>query len=268
MNEATPTEQPMAEEEALPSPPLLTLNGVSVQYGRTEVLTDIGFKVHAGDYIGIAGPNGSGKTTLMKAILGLLPLSSGNIQHGNSDSGSVHGRIGYLPQKAFSADRLFPAEVREIVAMGRLAGKRGFRFLNSLDREAVEAMLQKLNLSDLRNRRIGSLSGGQQQRVLLARALVGNPSILLLDEPTSALDPKVREEFYDILGRLNQEDRTTILLVSHDMGSIGKYTQKLLYLDRQILFFGSWEEFCRSSDMSALFGTLSQHNFCWRHTHA
>lgn len=247
--------------------PVISVRHLSVSYGRTEVLSDISFDVAQGDYIGIAGPNGSGKTTLMKAVLGLLPLSGGTIVHGSGAGNGVTGRIGYLPQKAFAADSFFPAEVREIVSMGRLAGKKGLRLLNREDREAVDAILEKLNLMDLRNRRIGSLSGGQQQRVLLARALVGNPGVLLLDEPTSALDPRVREEFYDILSRLNRDDGTTILLVSHDMGSIGKYSRKLLYLDRQILFYDTWEAFCHSSDMSALFGTLSQHNFCWRHTH-
>lgn len=247
--------------------PMLSVRNITVRYGRNDVLTDLSFDVAAGDYIGIAGPNGSGKTTLMKAILGLLPLSGGSISHQDGQAAGLEGRIGYLPQKVFTADRYFPAEVREIVAMGRLAGKKGLRLFNRSDREAVDAILEKLNLIELRYRRIGSLSGGQQQRVLLARALVGQPSILLLDEPTSALDPKVREEFYEILARLNKEDGTTILLVSHDMGSIGKYTKRLLYLDRQILFYGTWEEFCHSQDMTALFGTLSQHNFCWRHTH-
>lgn len=248
-------------------PTVLSVQDIAVRYGKTDVLANISFDVAEGDYIGIAGPNGSGKTTLMKAILGLLPLQAGTIVHAAGMATGIGGHIGYLPQKAFSTDRYFPAEVREIVAMGRLAGKRGLRLLNRADREAVDTILEKLNLSDLRNRRIGNLSGGQQQRVLLARALVGNPTALLLDEPTSALDPKVREEFYDILARLNQEDGTTILLVSHDMGSIGKYTKKLLYLDREILFYGTWEDFCKSSDMTDLFGTLSQHNFCWRHTH-
>ena len=246
---------------------VLSVQNITVRYGKTDVLSNISFDVSEGDYIGIAGPNGSGKTTLMKAILGLLPLQAGNIVHAKGMAAGIGGHIGYLPQKAFSTDRYFPAEVREIVAMGRLAGKQGLRLLSRADRDAVDAILEKLNLTELRNRRIGNLSGGQQQRVLLARALVGNPTALLLDEPTSALDPKVREEFYDILARLNREDGTTILLVSHDMGSIGKYTKKLLYLDREILFFGTWEDFCKSSDMSDLFGTLSQHNFCWRHTH-
>ena len=247
--------------------PVLSVEGIAVRYGRNEVLSDLSFTVEQGDYVGIAGPNGSGKTTLMKAILGLLPLAGGAIAHGDGHETGIGGRIGYLPQKVFTADRFFPAEVREIVAMGRLAGKSGLRLLNRTDREAVDRILEKLSLTELRNRRIGSLSGGQQQRVLLARALVGNPTVLLLDEPTSALDPKVREEFYDILARLNREDGTTILLVSHDMGSIGKYTKRLLYLDRQILFYGTWDEFCMSPDMTALFGTMSQHNFCWRHTH-
>ncbi len=267
MSEMVSTPMPEAGQPRISPTPLVSVRNIAVRYGRNEVLSDLSFDVAPGDYIGIAGPNGSGKTTLIKAMLGLLPLTAGTISHGDGAAVSLDGRIGYLPQKVFADDGFFPAEVREIVSMGRLAGKKGLRLLNRSDRDAVDAMLDKLNLADLRNRRIGSLSGGQQQRVLLARALVGNPVFLLLDEPTSALDPKVRDEFYDILSRLNREDGTTILLVSHDMGSIGRYTRKLMYLDRQILFFDTWEAFCHSPDMTALFGTLSQHNFCWRHPH-
>lgn len=95
--------------------------------------------------------------------------------------------------------------------------------------------------------------------------MANSPRLLVLDEPTSALDPKIREEFYELLGRLNEQDDVTILLVSHDMASIGKYTKKLLYLDRRIVFYGSYDIFCKSEDMGVYFGPLSQHQFCWRH---
>ncbi len=97
--------------------------------------------------------------------------------------------------------------------------------------------------------------------------MVNNPEVLILDEPTSALDPKVREDFYDLLRKLNEEEQTTILLVSHDVGSIGKYTNKMLYLDQRLVFFGDYENFCKSEDMTDYFGFQSQHKMCWRHGH-
>ncbi|WP_010243927.1 metal ABC transporter ATP-binding protein [Acetivibrio cellulolyticus] len=242
---------------------ILKVEKLSMRYGKTEVLTDINFDVEEGDYIGVVGPNGSGKTTLMKGLLGLLPPGSGKIEYNKSILGSSFP--GYLPQKTVSNDKLFPAKVKEIVSLGLLANKRYPRFISSGDNERIMAVLEKLKISELKDRKIGNLSGGQQQRVLLARALVNNPKMLILDEPTSALDPQIREELYEIIRTLNAEDKVTVLLVSHDVGSIGKYTKKMLYLDRRMVFFGSYAEFCKSKDMTEYFGFFAQHHFCWRH---
>ena len=242
---------------------LLDIKNVVLKYGRYEVLSETSFSVEQGDYIGIVGPNGSGKTTLMKAILGLHPLFGGAIFLNSEIKNSRF--IGYLPQKAITNDRLFPAKVSEIVSMGLLAQKKEPKLITRQDNAKIDIVLEKLKISDLKDKKIGNLSGGQQQRVLLARAMVGSPKLLILDEPTSALDPKIREEFYNILYELNVNDGVTILLVSHDMGSIGKYTKKLLYLDRRLVFYGSYDAFCNSSDMTQYFGHHSQHQFCWRH---
>ena len=243
----------------------VVVSGLTLRYGKHEVFRDIDFVVEEGDYIGIAGPNGSGKTSLLKALLGIIPPASGSISFPGMRAGS-HS-VGYLPQKAIQSDVLFPAEVREVVSLGLLAGKSGPRFFTPADHKRVDTVLSKLGVGDLAGKKIGSLSGGQQQRVLLARAMVNNPRLLVLDEPTSALDPQIREEFYALLGRLNSEDGVTILLVSHDMSSIGKYTKKLLYMDRRIVFYGTYEEFCGSKEMGEYFGPISQHQFCWRHGH-
>ncbi|NJD04361.1 MAG: metal ABC transporter ATP-binding protein [Ruminiclostridium sp.] len=242
---------------------ILSVENLTLKYGRHEVLSNISFTAEVGDYIGIVGPNGSGKTTLLKAILGLHPFSEGKIRFNN---GSKDGRFaGYLPQKAVASDRIFPATVREIVSIGLLARKKDPKFISKGDYIKIDAILDKLEISDLKRKKMGNLSGGQQQRVLLARALVSSPELLILDEPASALDPKIREDFYGILKDLNEKEGVTILLVSHDMASIGQYTKKMLYLDRRLVFFGSYEEFCKSPDMTVYFGHLSQHQFCWRH---
>jgi len=220
---------------------LVTVENVSLHYGRHEVLSTTSFTVEQGDYISVVGPNGSGKTTLMKAILGLHPVSEGKIEFRADIRDSRF--IGYLPQKAITSDRLFPAKVSEIVSMGLLALKKEPRFFTPRDVLLTDAILEKLKISDLRDKRVGNLSGGQQQRVLLARAMVASPQLLILDEPTSALDPEMREEFFSILGDLNGRDGVTILLVSHDMGSAGRYTKNMLYLDRRVVFYGTHEEF-------------------------
>ncbi len=242
---------------------ILRVKNLTMKYGKYEVLSNINFDVKEGDYIGIVGPNGSGKTTLMKGLLGLLPSYEGNIDYSKEIEGSKD--IGYLPQRAITNDSLFPAKVKEIVAIGLLRNKRFPKFFTKEDYKKVERVLKKLKIEDLKDKKIGSLSGGQQQRVLLARAMVGSPRILILDEPTSALDPKIREEFYGLIKELNRNERVTILLVSHDISSIGKYTSKMLYLDRRLVFYGSYDEFCNSKEMTEYFGYFSQHQFCWRH---
>ena len=242
---------------------LLEVKNVSVSYGKFLAVTDVTFNVSAGDYIGVVGPNGSGKTTLMKAILGLLPVSDGSIRFlMNSNKGNM---LGYVPQKNSGNDNYFPATVREIVSTGFLSSKRGLKFMTENDHMKVHSILEKLHIVDLCGKKIGSLSGGQYQRVLLARALVNEPKLLILDEPTSALDPLIRDELYTLLTELNSSPGITILLVSHDIGSIGKYTKKMLYLDNSLVFYGSYSEFCGSDTMTKYFGYEAQHRICWRH---
>lgn len=242
---------------------LLEIKNVSVKYGKFEAIKNVSFTVEQGDYIGIAGPNGSGKTTLIKAILGILPVSEGHIRFlKEKENGNF---IGYVPQKNSASETYFPATVKEIVSTGLLSSKRGIKIISKIDYARVDAILDKLHILELRDKNIGSLSGGQYQRVLLARALVNEPGLIILDEPTSALDPLIRDELYSLLGELNSGSGITILLVSHDIGSIGKYTKKMLYLDTSLVFFGNYSDFCGSEAMTGYFGYEAQHRICWRH---
>lgn len=237
---------------------ILEIKNLSVSYGKNKILEKISFDIKDGEYIGIVGPNGSGKSTLIKAIAGILPYE-GEIKLNEKI------KIGYLQQNIITGDKLFPAKVREIVGMGLLAEKKFPKRFNLKDKKKIESVLEKLNILELKENKMSNLSGGQQQRVLLARALISNPNILILDEPTSALDPKIRNEFYDVLKKIHIEENVTVLFVSHDIGSIGKYTNKMMYLDRKLVFFGTYDEFCKSKNMTEYFGFISQHQFCWRH---
>jgi zinc transport system ATP-binding protein len=102
--------------------------------------------------------------------------------------------------------------------------------------------------------------------VLLARALVSKPEFLILDAPTTALDPETRDTFFSTLKALNQDSGVTIIIVTHDIADIGKYASKLLYLDKRVVFYGSFEDFCSSPDMASYFGEFAQHLICHRHT--
>ncbi|WP_298438442.1 ABC transporter ATP-binding protein [Geobacter sp.] len=246
---------------------VVAVNGVSLAYHGAEALRDVTFEVAAGDYVGVVGPNGSGKSTLIRCILGLVRPDRGTVTlFGTGLSRfSAWQRVGYLPQGLQHFNPHFPATVAEVVALGLLAGRQFPRRAARGDAGAVERVLELMGIGPIRDRLVGELSGGLRQRVLLARALVNEPELLVLDEPTTALDPETRESFYEIIRDLNRSRGTTVILVTHDSGSIGRYASRLLYLDKRVVFYGGFDSFCGSPEMSDFFGIHSQHLICHRH---
>ncbi|MHB8057638.1 MAG: metal ABC transporter ATP-binding protein [Desulfuromonadaceae bacterium] len=240
---------------------------LSCSYREGRVLEDISFRVERGDYVGIVGPNGSGKSTLVKALLGLVTISKGSALLFGTPLASFRDwhKVGYLPQSLHLVNPVFPATVHETVGLGLLSLKRFPKRLNRSDTQKIDMTLEELGVSDLKHKLIGELSGGQLQRVLLARAIVNDPELLVLDEPTAALDPETRGRFYAMIAEINRSRGVTVLLVTHDSGAIGEHASKMLYLDKKILFYGSFDEFCCSPEMSSLFGEHSQHLMCHRH---
>jgi zinc transport system ATP-binding protein len=236
-------------------------------YREGRVLEDISFQVLRGDYVGIVGPNGSGKSTLVKSLLGLVDICDGGASLFGSPLSEFRDwrRVGYLPQSLHLVNPVFPATVHETVGLGLLSLKRFPKRLNNDDRVKIDETLEELGIYDLKPKLIGELSGGQLQRVLLARAIVNDPELLVLDEPTAALDPETRERFYTMIDDINRTRGVTVMLVTHDSGAIGQHASKMLYLDKKMLFYGSFEEFCHSPEMSSMFGEHSQHLMCHRH---
>ncbi len=242
---------------------VLRVENLSFRYNSAEVLSGVNFTMGAGDYVGLVGPNGSGKTTLLKNILHITPPTTGEVfLFGiTARSFSQWHKIGFLPQKADSLHPNFPATVKEVVEMGLAVRPVKNRS------ELLQRALAKLNIVNLKDRLIGELSGGQKQRVLLARSIVNEPQLLILDEPATALDPESRDNFFSLLDIFNKQDGVAIILVTHDLGSVGSYASKLLYLDRRPLFYGSFDSFCQSESMTSYFGSSSQHIICHQHNH-
>lgn len=220
----------------------ITCKNASLGYETGVVVRDLNFVISEGDYLCILGENGSGKSTLIKALLGLKPQLSGEIIFSEAIG---KNEIGYLPQQTI-VQRDFPASVQEIVQSGCM-NRCGLRpFYNKQEKQLALDMMQKLEITHLAKRCYRELSGGQQQRVLLARALCAARKMLLLDEPVTGLDPKAANEMYELIARLNREDKITIIMVSHDMNAAVKYASHILHIGGKQLFFGEKENYLQS----------------------
>lgn len=245
---------------------VVSVKNLSVKYNTSDVFNDISFEIALADYIALVGPNGSGKSTLIKSILGLLKPVKGEIFLFGKSLAEFREwyRIGYVPQKILLNPH-FPATVEEIVSMGLISTIDFPKRIKKIHKSAVEKVLKMMDILDLRKKNIGELSGGQQQKVIIARALINEPDLLVLDEPTTAVDPDSRDRFFSILSEMNKDKHVTIILITHDTGSVGKYASKLLYFDRKIIFYGTFKDFCESKRMAEYFGKGSQHLICHRH---
>ncbi|HDS11737.1 MAG TPA: metal ABC transporter ATP-binding protein [Candidatus Wirthbacteria bacterium] len=246
---------------------LIEVENLGVRYGSQFVVEGVSFTLSSGDFVGLAGPNGAGKSTLVRAMLGLLPLNTGQVVLFGQplQDFDQYSQIGYLPQKRDFLGAQFPATVREIISLGLLSSKKFPKHLSQSDQSQVREIIRELELTAFEHKLFRELSGGQQQRVLLARALIHKPEVLIFDEPSTALDPQSRESFFNLLTRLNQDLQVAIILITHDTGDIGRFAKKLLYLDRQQIYFGGFDEFCLDQAMSKYFGPHGQHIICHQH---
>lgn len=219
----------------------IEIDNLSVKLGGKEVLKDITLSLEEGRFIGIVGPNGGGKTTLLRTILGLVKPASGTIHiFGNPPEEVLKkgGIFGYLPQ-ALKIEQDFPVRVIDVVMMGRY-GKIGIlRWLGKKDRKKAMECLSMMGIEELKDLPFGNLSGGQQQRVSIARALAGEPGILLLDEPSTSIDVVGQEDFYHLMKGLQKRFNLTILMASHDIGTITAYVDEIACLNYTFHYHGN-----------------------------
>ena len=227
--------------------PVVELDELSVEYsGGIRAVERVNLRLYPKDLLGLIGPNGAGKSTLLSVILGLEHPTSGTVRlFGRPVAARTLRHVGFVPQKPHPTYPDFPATVEETVLLGRASQQGIFRGTSRRDRERAKEVLELLDIVALRHRRIGQLSGGETQRVFLAKALVGDPQLLILDEPTTGIDAQSRREFYATLARLNRERGLTILLTSHDIHSVTKLANRIAFMSRTIFFDGSPDEFAR-----------------------
>lgn len=231
---------------------LIELHDVVIGYRKDRPLSPpIKFAVGEGDTIGILGPNGAGKSTLLKTLLGTIPPLSGSVSY---PSGRAP-RVGYVPQ-GHRLDFAYPLDALQVVLMGR-AGRAGLgRFYQRADRHASLKALESVGLAGVAPQPFRSLSGGQRQRVLVARALVGEPELLVLDEPTSEMDPAAEHSLLSLVSDLVTAQRVAVLFVTHQISAAAGFSQTVMLLDgaRTLLEAGPTDEYVSSERMTRLYG--------------
>ena len=213
---------------------------LAIGYDGKAIVQNMNFSVNTGEYLCVIGENGAGKSTFMKTLLGLQPPIQGEILFGDN---LKQNEIGYLPQQT-EVQKDFPASVREIVLSG-CQNQLGLRqFYNRKEKSYAEAILNKLQITDLAEQCYRELSGGQKQRVLLARALCATKKMLLLDEPVAGLDPKAAKEMYYLIQKINREENITVIMISHDIQIAVNYASHVMKIGPNI-FYGTSEEYRR-----------------------
>jgi zinc transport system ATP-binding protein len=219
----------------------VALREVSYAYpGGPPVLRDVTLEIEQGELVALAGPNGGGKTTLVRIVLGLATPSSGSVELFGEPAHRFSRRatLGYLAQRAQLGIEA-PVTVRELVSAGRLAAGGLLGPLRQRDRAIVVESIARVGLGDLADRPLGRLSGGQQQRAFIAKALAGEPRLLVLDEPTTGVDVESQEALAALLEQLHRDLGVTIVYVSHEFGAVERFVHRLVLLRGTVLFDGS-----------------------------
>jgi manganese/iron transport system ATP-binding protein len=232
--------------------PGITVDHLTVNYRDVQALRNINLVVRPGKLVGIFGPNGAGKSTLVKAMLGLMPVVTGRVTYGNQELSHQLDRVAYVPQRS-QIDWTFPATVWDVVMMGRVKKTGWFNRFSATSRQVAQASLERVDMSDFRDRPIGALSGGQQQRVFLARALAQQADIFCFDEPFVGVDQKTEAVLFRIFRELATAGKT-VMVINHDLGeSIANFDQ-LILLNKELIAAGPREWVLTCDNMTCAYG--------------
>ncbi|KAG0511297.1 MAG: Zinc uptake system ATP-binding protein ZurA [Nitrosopumilales archaeon] len=236
---------------------VVEIKNLTVEYSGVRALDNISFSINQNDFLGIIGPNGAGKSTLFACMLGIITEFKGEIYFFGENvrkSKKYLRDVGYVPQKPVF-EKNFPATVKEVVRMGLKKGSE----------KKIDEALQQVWIHELSHRRIGELSVGQQQRVFIAKALVGDPKVLILDEPVTGIDKQSTEIFYSILHDLNQKHNITIIWSSHDLDAVNKLANKVACLNKTLFFHGVSQEFFSNEELIKQYSESSMQQHMHHH---
>jgi zinc/manganese transport system ATP-binding protein len=232
---------------------VLEFKKASLSFGDTSVWKDLTLSVTKGEFIAVIGANGSGKTVLLKAILGQLPLSSGEIELLGKPVGKGSRQIGYIPQHRQS-DSGLPLRARDLLRMGLDGHRFGLPLRSSKTSKKVSEMLEAVGAIEIASVPIGQLSGGQLQRIRVAQAVIDKPQLILADEPLSALDLKQQSLVAELINKQRQQNGAAVLFVTHDVNPVLDYIDRVLYLANGQFRIGTPDEVLRSDVLSQLYG--------------
>lgn len=244
----------MEEQGTTVSAPLIQLRGGALQFGNRVLWQGLDLDVHAGEFLAVLGPNGTGKTSLLKALLGLVPLSAGELTVAGRRGGKRgNNHVGYVPQqKGFPQGT--PLRAKDLVSLGIDGNRWGIRWGKSALTKA-EALLDKVGASSYANVPVGLLSGGEQQRLRVAQALSTSPEILLCDEPLLSLDMANQRAVSELIGNFAHQTRGAVVFVTHEINPVVDYVDKVLYLAGGKFTLGTPDEVMRTEVLSELYGT-------------
>ena len=226
---------------------LVRFDGVTLGYGERRILSHLNFEIPRGDFLGLVGPNGAGKTTLLRCILGTLAPLSGGVTRDPDLA------FGYVPQRD-QVDTAFPLSVLEVVLMGRYQRIGVGRRPSAEDRDAAMRALEQVGIADLAPRLLANLSGGQKQRTLIARALVGEPNVLVLDEPTNGMDLVSTTQILGLVRDLHERSGLTVIMVSHALNEVANYVERIALVVRGGFRIGLVDEILTEDTLREMYG--------------
>ena len=242
---------------------MLEICNLKVNYRHTWAIEDVSFKLYPGQTTALIGANGAGKSTLIKAILGLVPISSGTIKwstvscpQSNRSVGKRLRNAAYVPQRS-QIDWDYPISVEKVVMMGRVAATGWFRNHSRASKIIVRQALERVGMWQYRQQQIGELSGGQQQRVFLARAIAQEADLFLFDEPFNNVDLQTENIIFEIFAELKAQQKT-LLVVSHDLSETLENYDQLLLLNKTLIASGSVAEVLTNENINKAYDRASR----------
>lgn len=230
----------------------INISHLGVYYRTQEALRDVNCIIKPGKLTGIFGPNGAGKSTLMKAMLGLVPKSSGNVLYENKPLMQQLEKVAYVPQRS-QIDWNYPATVWDVVMMGRVKKTGWLRSFSAVSRQVAKAALERVGMKEYSDRPIGELSGGQQQRVFLARALTQQAEIFCFDEPFVGIDQKTQTIIFQVFHELTAANKI-VLVVNHDLGESITHFDDLILLNCELIATGSRQQVLTEENLHSAYG--------------